>query len=1061
MSGFSETNSDNRFGIYVPSPESRLNMGKPEKGDSPFGYKGISLKTAENLFVDISKTTLAQMSAFYLQSGGNNDQFSSKVNIASTGDNLFAASGRVILAAGAGQGKFTQGSTGDAPRWFDYNNLDLHYRVDEVHTALKVFFYGKGTYGSEQEKKQSAQVDQFKGNYPSEGFLHDAADFLATLGFAVADHEALHEGLLQPLEWNGDRLGLKTGIPTPTSDFSPLVSFDPYASTGFKDGFQYGIAMIRQVATLFRRTSDVLQSLLPALTKFELIKRLQYGIAAVRSFLSFLDHFNPDDWQRYGGEVWAGSADRFMSQAKGDKYETGENEAAKLTSLTELFDISGHSPLTLSVYDVENGAVKTVDLSAYAGAQPAKLNIEVGAKFAKIKPSGTADGTLSLGGSDVAYTHQGSSWGSLPDGFGWDGGDIKKSEGGLFEASGSGGVTITDKTFSGAKARFNADGSNADHSLTSLNALSADDRASALATLLDGTGGCTATASGATVSIESSAEGPDAILELVGDDDDVKALGLDGTSKGTGPGQMTAAQLASELNGAGLTASASASGPTATLTHNTKGSDSYLEVEGALATVFFGSNPAKARGKSQNFFAGVSDISSILKQIDGWPGTIRDMAKPVYELFDDVGKFITDLESAAKNVQAFLTGSSLTKAIGLFAGGDGMTLSSKGGIYATGNNVTIVANAVDSGDASPDKKKYVPLLEPALAAVKKASDDITAWTKKLLEGEASKKKGLSGFRVVSGSDINLMSKGLTRITALGQVDILTTTIEATTQGRIRLSSREAAVHLEAATISIGLPADVGPQPKTDKVVISAADVGIQALSTTAGLWVDEENSKLRLGSRDGATTDHDESKPSLMVDFGNGQVIAGFVDGTNPIGLCVDDAGEVAVAAKGKVAISAGNTPGLEISSSGIKTGGKLDVGGVLSVQGNPLPGAPLVVGAMQSTYATKIAQVKSDHSKVLADLEVAKTALNALVVKENILVVAISGVMPQMLVGDPEAKTKLETQKAGTHLQVSMKKVDIRKLRQAWEKVVADAHDYLIEEIITAEADNRARFEV
>ena len=33
-----DTSNNSRFGIKVPSPEARLNMGKPEAGKSPFGY---------------------------------------------------------------------------------------------------------------------------------------------------------------------------------------------------------------------------------------------------------------------------------------------------------------------------------------------------------------------------------------------------------------------------------------------------------------------------------------------------------------------------------------------------------------------------------------------------------------------------------------------------------------------------------------------------------------------------------------------------------------------------------------------------------------------------------------------------------------------------------------------------------------------------------------------------------------------------------------------------------------------------------------------------------------
>jgi hypothetical protein len=48
------SDSSSRFTIYVPKPNTRINMGKPDP-DTPFGYKGLSIQTDSSMFVDVNK----------------------------------------------------------------------------------------------------------------------------------------------------------------------------------------------------------------------------------------------------------------------------------------------------------------------------------------------------------------------------------------------------------------------------------------------------------------------------------------------------------------------------------------------------------------------------------------------------------------------------------------------------------------------------------------------------------------------------------------------------------------------------------------------------------------------------------------------------------------------------------------------------------------------------------------------------------------------------------------------------------------------------------------------
>lgn len=49
-----------RLRFVVPAPATTLLLGERWKDDAPFGYSGVSIRTAENFFVDVQQTTLFQ-----------------------------------------------------------------------------------------------------------------------------------------------------------------------------------------------------------------------------------------------------------------------------------------------------------------------------------------------------------------------------------------------------------------------------------------------------------------------------------------------------------------------------------------------------------------------------------------------------------------------------------------------------------------------------------------------------------------------------------------------------------------------------------------------------------------------------------------------------------------------------------------------------------------------------------------------------------------------------------------------------------------------------------------
>jgi hypothetical protein len=139
-------NTKRRFSIIVPEPTTRLNFGQPDTWvTGPFGYTGASIHADDHVFVDAGGDALHQSGGgTHIQAGGALSEFASGAMTLSTDSaGHLSSADTLTIVAGAGQGDVGQPDHGDSPSLPSYNNLQLHYRVDEIQTGLFEFFHGR------------------------------------------------------------------------------------------------------------------------------------------------------------------------------------------------------------------------------------------------------------------------------------------------------------------------------------------------------------------------------------------------------------------------------------------------------------------------------------------------------------------------------------------------------------------------------------------------------------------------------------------------------------------------------------------------------------------------------------------------------------------------------------------------------------------------------------------------------------------------------------------------------------------------------------------------------
>lgn len=1000
-----------RFSIFVPSPKARVNLGKPDP-DAPFGYAGLSLQSDVNLLIDVNKAAIYQSGSHSLwQVGGKWLQWSNaNMFMASTANNTVAADNKVLVVAGAGQGQVTALDHGSTMRMVDYNNLELHYRVEEVHNGLKALFYGDN-WKQAQADAQATQLNQHDdGSYKAGGLLKEAHGLLDDLGFDANDRKSV----LQPLEWEGDHLDMMMG---PSSVYAALKAFDPYPAQAYNAASPYtlGYARFVQVINWLHRTVDVLRKVGPFITDNFLAKRVQNLIQAwqdgqevLNNLLNIADiaRFDRDKGEAASGGAWnesSGESANVVARLPVDSPAT----AAQLTSDAGPFTISDVDDPVVWVRDASGGTPHRVNFSDLLAQEPAKIYLEMNAKLTKVGVAGTADGALILDGTSVTYTHAipagaTSHWGSLPSGFVWDATNtaVYKSNGSEFAASSSGGVTITD-----ASNRFSAtdtlavvvDGTSYSAPLQSVSGIGANTRATALAAAINGVKSGAATASGTQVVIQSTQVGPTASVSA--SSSVMAALGTwvgASSMRGRGfGGTITAAQLSQRLAGVGNYVSTT-SNDAVTLTHNTTGTSSYLEVTGPLAPTFFGKATATATGEDTSprvrsgFFKGLSDMRSVQWEMSKWPEDVRNQIRPVYEAVGDLSAAVDRTKAFWDDLQAIVTGGfSPPKMLGLL-GGDGVTIGSGGPIWGVGKNVTLVA----AEPKEPDKDKFVRVGPANFEEWLKVG---TEWEPSGLAGKfkvAPKKAGhgwSGNFRIVAAEDIVLTSKNIKQV-ALENVDVRGKTIALTSKASIALSSRTADVTLHGATIQLGaLAQPANAKQQVTQSVQAEATTAVRLRTTHLAATLDDR--KIAIGLYDaGGAAKVDTSKPRVQLDLSAGaetvEVGTGSNNGAIVHGLAVDKDGKVTVASSGELTINRAGGAGLKLDASAVTVTGQLKVGAVLVVRdtGMVAPGviAPQVLpplprkAQLPIEYAALMAQARALAATITATHASLDTAKNA-----------------------------------------------------------------------------------
>ncbi|MCA9605691.1 MAG: hypothetical protein KC619_08860, partial [Myxococcales bacterium] len=155
-----------RFEIFVPTPQSRINLGSAnltETDEGPFGYRGISLKSgAGHLFVDVSDHTLLQGGGDCCeQVGGSWIQISDADMTVSTKAQLKIGAGKtIVIASGAGMGAVNVDDHGEDVAATKYNDLELHYQVDKIETSLFEFFHGRRAHTERGKLAKALGIDE-------------------------------------------------------------------------------------------------------------------------------------------------------------------------------------------------------------------------------------------------------------------------------------------------------------------------------------------------------------------------------------------------------------------------------------------------------------------------------------------------------------------------------------------------------------------------------------------------------------------------------------------------------------------------------------------------------------------------------------------------------------------------------------------------------------------------------------------------------------------------------------------------------------------------------------
>ncbi len=1003
-----------QFSIVVPKPATRLNMGESDAtSGSEFGYPGLSLQAEDNLFLDVGKTMLAQAAALYVQSDGALDQFAAEdMTLASDGAAKLAATDKVVIVAGAGQGSFKNDTySKDDPTWIDYNNLNQHYLVDKISSTVKALFYGPDWTDHQQKGKPdqdqwfaAAGTTQPAGP-PGSGLLKELVTQLGGLGYEAADTQTLCDSYLKGMQWKPDCLSaMGMSLNWTTSEYEFLTSFDPYEPTGMARAenapmvmpWSKALATVIQAGILLKRFSDVLQALIPAIFDNEILFRIRKLAGAVKAFNEFARGMKPEDWKKWGHEgddnAWAQAkkqrVDPAFARTAWGGTEDEESTTAELTSAAEPYDISAFANAEMTIKDADGGTAQIADFSSYQ--TPASCTLTLLGLFTSCQVTVTGDATVTVDGQRVRYDAARGAWSSDANPSGWPAGFTLESDtltkgGALFEATGAGAAALADLTFStpaGASATLAVGSVTATLELASLNATSAVTRAASLAALLNGhaqsAGNWTATASGFTVTLTSVNKGVGATVSLMAASAEHKQLGLAGAAAG-GANSISAAELQGALAGKGnfvATLEGDAGSQTVKVTHNVAGSASYLELKNPVAAVFFGADPAQSEGSSpeeRDDYDKMDSVNTTLESLDSLLSgdTVKAIARPVFEMVDQVVEVMGKISEVAEELKAFLEPRADTPGVGILAGDGGITLASPAAITGAGHSITFIAGG-KAGDPNP--KKFIPGPEHLMKLISDLNDKFNTWLGGQMGIPKDDPEEKGDFNVFSSGTIHMVARDEIGMLSNAGIQCLAKALDFHAAATVTIAAHTGNLELRGPTLLIGAGAPgaaaTSAQKPTDTVNVSVAKT---IWLNTPGAMANLGEKKLQLGKSKTATPQsetYDDTAPKLELDF----------DGKS-LGLTVDKSAvkleqeQVTVTGKTSVVLGSGGKKNILCEGDAMTLYGTVTIGGVLKIDGTAVP-SPAKVQTAIDTLASKVTQLETQVAALNAQAKTMETAI-------------------------------------------------------------------------------------
>ena len=758
--------------------------------------------------------------------------------------------------------------------------------------------------------------------------------------------------LLQPIEFGGDHL---TSNMRKSSEFGPLRTFDPYATSGMNTNpIVIGFGIIRQGIVFLTRLIDVCQAVVTLITNNTFVKRVKALQTAVSTFISFCDAFDPDTWVKLAEHV--GNSTAATAVKKVDGYDkavdfAGDPTHAELVSTAEMFDLTAMTVTTMTVCDTEGGTAHAIDLSPYMNPQPATLVINVGGELTAVTGTGafTLDDMSPGEATGSGFTDEGSG---------------RYSKGGaLFKAAPGDGGSLTDHTFDGGKLILTIDGGGPTTvDLGAMNGTTADARAAALAPLLTVAGKTTASASGATVTVKTVKKGLDRIGRCRCATRGARDARAEGPRARHG-GRRAIGWAAGRRDQPNCREQAPG------------GRHQRHRLREELGNRHLVLDRIRRRARDDDLRCRPEERQRRGARRPRPPRSVRQVLQVLHRLAGH-GRHV-DAPRLSSGAQGARYGVEDRRHAQGAQSRHHRAEDDAGGRHHRGrwrHHARQLGFALrccqrrdlhrhrrradHRQDILVHKDKFTPLLEQALFWVKTAESWLDDKSRALEKPRTEfKKTGLGGFRVVSNADVIMLAQQHTRIATADRFESLSNHAQFVTKKTFRLSSRTSAFDVRARHIGLGhetgVPGD--KQTFTGSIYLKAKEQTV-SLTEKLGSWIDSKKGAIEIGSRDKRKPD--PTKPHVIVD--DSKVAIGQVDGSNRRGVVVD-AGDVTVDGKSSITLGAGGKEGVKIESSGVTISGTIDIGGALSVKGMPVPLAPLVEVAAPDLIAAKIAELTTN----------------------------------------------------------------------------------------------------